>query len=119
MPHRHPEARIYTVISGVFYIGLGPKLTEERLVAFPFGSLVVLPGREPHFHFAKSGKYVTQVTAIGPLGLEYVDPSDDPRNMGSTSAAQGGGLWPLFHCPLGSFRRARYESPMVSAISLL
>ena len=23
MPHRHPEDRIYTVISGVFYIGLG------------------------------------------------------------------------------------------------
>jgi len=23
MPHRHPEDRVYTVISGVFYIGLG------------------------------------------------------------------------------------------------
>ena len=23
MPHRHPEDRIYTVMSGVFYIGLG------------------------------------------------------------------------------------------------
>ena len=23
MPHKHPEDRIYTVISGVFYIGLG------------------------------------------------------------------------------------------------
>jgi Glycosyl hydrolase family 26 len=29
---------------------------------------------------AKSGEYVTQVTAIGPLGLEYLDPEDDPRN---------------------------------------
>jgi len=25
MPHRHPEDRIYTVMSGVFYIGLGEK----------------------------------------------------------------------------------------------
>jgi hypothetical protein len=33
--------------------------------------------------FAASGEYVTQVTAIGPLGLEYVDPKDDPRNAGS------------------------------------
>jgi hypothetical protein len=24
--------------------------------------------------------YVAQVTAIGPLGLEYLDPEDDPRN---------------------------------------
>jgi hypothetical protein len=23
MPHKHPEDRIYTVLSGVFYIGLG------------------------------------------------------------------------------------------------
>ncbi len=25
MPHKHPEDRIYTVISGVFYIGLGDR----------------------------------------------------------------------------------------------
>jgi hypothetical protein len=33
-----------------------------------------------HFHWAKSGEYVTQVTAIGPISLEYVNPQDDPRN---------------------------------------
>ncbi|MDF2810392.1 MAG: hypothetical protein K0S56_1423, partial [Microvirga sp.] len=33
-----------------------------------------------HFHWAKSGEYVTQVSAIGPLGLEYLDAHDDPRN---------------------------------------
>ena len=27
MPHRHPEDRVYTVISGVFYIGLGDEST--------------------------------------------------------------------------------------------
>ena len=26
------------------------------------------------------GQYVTQVTAFGPISLEYLDPSDDPRN---------------------------------------
>jgi quercetin dioxygenase-like cupin family protein len=25
MPHKHPEDRIYTVMSGVFYIGLGER----------------------------------------------------------------------------------------------
>ncbi len=45
----------------------------------PAGSVIVLPGNTPHFHWAKSGEYVTQVTAIGPLGLEYLDPADDPR----------------------------------------
>jgi hypothetical protein len=80
MPHRHPEDRVYTVISGVFYIGLGDKFDGEKLEAYPPGCVVVLPGDTPHFHWAKSGEYITQITAIGPLGLEYIDPEDDPRN---------------------------------------
>jgi len=79
MPHRHPEDRLYTVISGVFYIGLGEAFDDAKLVAYPPGSVVVLPGDTSHFHWAKSGEYVTQVTAIGPLGLDYLDPHDDPR----------------------------------------
>jgi quercetin dioxygenase-like cupin family protein len=80
MPHRHPEDRVYTVISGVFYIGLGEEFDADKLHAYPPGSVIVLPGDTAHFHWAKSGEYVTQVTAIGPLGLEYQNPSDDPRN---------------------------------------
>ena len=79
MPHKHPEDRIYTVMSGVFYIGLGDRFDADAVKAYPPGSVVVLPGDTWHFHFAKSGEYVTQVTAIGPLGLEYHDHGDDPR----------------------------------------
>jgi quercetin dioxygenase-like cupin family protein len=79
MPHRHPEDRIYTVISGVFYIGLGEEFDGEKVKAYPPGSVIVLPGETWHFHWAKSGEYVTQVTAIGPLGLEYHNAADDPR----------------------------------------
>ena len=43
--------------------------------------MLVLPGGTPHFHWAKSGEYVTQVTAIGPISLDYVNPADDPRNQ--------------------------------------
>ena len=39
-----------------------------EVTAFPPGSLVVLPGDTAHFHWAKVGEYITQVTAIGPLG---------------------------------------------------
>jgi quercetin dioxygenase-like cupin family protein len=80
MPHTHPEDRIYTVMSGVFYIGLGDRFDGEKVKAYPPGCVIVLPGDTPHFHWAKSGEYVTQVTAIGPLGLEYLDLKDDPRN---------------------------------------
>ena len=79
MPHKHPEDRVYTVISGVFYIGLGDQFDADKLKAYPPGSVVVLPGDTHHFHWAKSGEYVSQVTAIGPLGLDYLDLRDDPR----------------------------------------
>jgi quercetin dioxygenase-like cupin family protein len=79
MPHSHPEDRMYTVISGIFYIGLGDNFDAEKLHAYPPGSVIVLPGNTSHFHWAKSGEYITQVTAIGPLGLEYIDAKDDPR----------------------------------------
>ncbi len=81
MPHRHPEDRVYTVISGVFYIGLGDTFDERKLTAHAPGSVIVLPGGTSHFHWARSGEYVTQVSAIGPLGLEYVEPTDDPRHQ--------------------------------------
>jgi quercetin dioxygenase-like cupin family protein len=86
MPHTHREDRIYTVISGVFYIGLGEKFDENRLVAHPPGTVLVLPAGQSHFHWAKSGEYITQVSAIGPLGIEYVDESDDPRNRQASRA---------------------------------
>jgi hypothetical protein len=73
MPLRHPEDRVYTVMSGVFYIGLGDQFDGDKVQAY------LLPGNTSHFHWAKSGEYVTQVTAIGPLGLEYLNPGDDPR----------------------------------------
>jgi quercetin dioxygenase-like cupin family protein len=83
MPHWHPEDRIYTVISGVFYIGFGDEFDAEELEAYPPGAVVVLPGNTSHFHWAKSGEYITQITAIGPLGMEYVNSEDDPRNQKS------------------------------------
>ena len=81
-PHRHHEDRVYTVISGVFYIGLGDRFDGDQVKAYPPGSVIVLPGDTFHFHWAKSGEYVTQVSAIGPLGLEYLNAADDPRQHG-------------------------------------
>ena len=80
MPHQHPEDRIYTVLSGVFYIGLGDVFDADKLTAFAPGSVIVLPSGQPHFHWARSGEYITQVSAMGPLGLDYIDPTTDPRN---------------------------------------
>jgi quercetin dioxygenase-like cupin family protein len=79
MPHKHPEDRVYTVLAGVFYAALGDQFDAEKLEAYPPGSVIIIPGNTPHFHWAKSSEYVAQVTAIGPLGFEYINTNDDPR----------------------------------------
>lgn len=86
MPHRHTEDRVYTVISGIFYIGFGEEFDGDKLTAYPPGAVLVLPSGTWHFHWAKSAEYVVQVDAIGPLGMEYAKKSDDPRNQSSASA---------------------------------
>jgi quercetin dioxygenase-like cupin family protein len=80
MPHTHPEDRIYTVVSGVFYIGIGTTFDPDKLQAYAPGSVIVLPANTPHFHWAKSGDYMTQVSGVGPLGIKYIHDEDDPRH---------------------------------------
>ena len=72
-----------------FYIGLGDRFDGDKVKAYPPGSVIVLPGNTSHFHWAKAGEYVTQVTAIGRLGLEYLDSDDDPREQIARSHQQG------------------------------
>ena len=79
MPHKHPEDRVDTVISDVFYIGVGDEFNASKLETYPPGAVIILPGDTPHFHWAKSGEYVTQVPATGPLGTEYLSANYDPR----------------------------------------
>lgn len=62
------------------YIGLGEQFDGDKVKAYPPGAVIVLPGDTWRFHWAKSGEYVTQVTGIGPLGLEYRNLKDDPRS---------------------------------------
>jgi hypothetical protein len=53
MPHKHPANRVYTVMSGMFCVGLGEQCDENKLSACAPGSIVVLPGNQPHFYWAK------------------------------------------------------------------
>jgi quercetin dioxygenase-like cupin family protein len=77
MPHKHPEDRIYTVISGVLYIGLGEKFDADKMNAYPPGSVVVLPGNTP----ISTGQNPASTSRRSRRSarLEYLDPQDDPR----------------------------------------
>src|ERR1700745_4188926 len=43
MPHKHREDRIYTVMSGVFYIGLGETFDGDKVKAYPARRYLALP----------------------------------------------------------------------------
>jgi len=77
-PHFHPADEHVTVISGTFYMGHGDKVDEKSAKALPAGSFVVMPAREHHFAFT-TGETIVQVHAVGPWGISYVNPTDDPR----------------------------------------
>ena len=80
-PHSHPEARVYTVLNGTFHLGFGHQFSEDRLEAYPEGSVILVRADRKHFQLAKSGEYVVQVEGDGPTAVVYLNPSDDPRNL--------------------------------------
>jgi redox-sensitive bicupin YhaK (pirin superfamily) len=83
MPHRNPQDRIYTVMSGELSIGRGEKFDEASLTTCGRGSVVVVPGAVSHFYWARSDEFIMQMTAVGPIAVEYVDPEHDPRERDS------------------------------------
>lgn len=52
MPHKHTEDRVYTILTGIFYVGLGDLFDAQQLQAYPPGSVIILPGNTSHFHWA-------------------------------------------------------------------
>jgi quercetin dioxygenase-like cupin family protein len=80
MPHTHPEDRIYTVISGTLYLGVGDTYDESKLVAYPQGSVVYLPAKLSHYQLAKADGYEIQISGMGPTDIDYLNPADDPRH---------------------------------------
>jgi quercetin dioxygenase-like cupin family protein len=81
-PHFHPADERLTVISGTFNMGLGDKLDIQASKPMTAGSFIVMPKGAHHFAWTK-GETILQVHAIGPWGLTYVNPEDDPRNRSS------------------------------------
>lgn len=77
-PHFHPADEHLTVISGTFKMGLGEKFDEKAMKSMVAGSFMVMPKGAPHFALTQ-GETILQVHAIGPWGLTYVNPADDPR----------------------------------------
>ncbi|MBW3623734.1 MAG: cupin domain-containing protein [Armatimonadetes bacterium] len=76
--HHHPADEHVTVISGSFYMGLGDRLDTTRGRALSPGSFAMMKAGTRHFAFTRKPA-VIQLHGIGPWGIVYVDPKDDPR----------------------------------------
>ncbi len=78
-PHWHPNIEHVTVISGTLNLGMGDKFDATKGNKLPAGSFSFMPPKTNHFAWSEEG-CVLQVHTIGPWGIVYVNPADDPRN---------------------------------------
>ena len=76
--HWHPADEHVTVISGTFYMGMGDVLDTEKGTLLPPGSFAVMPTKVNHFAWT-TDVAVIQLHGVGPWGINYVNPADDPR----------------------------------------
>lgn len=80
-PHWHPADEHATIISGTFYMGMGEKFDESKLRVLGPGSFAMMKMGTRHFARSGSTECIVQVHGIGPWGINYVNPLDDPRNI--------------------------------------
>jgi anti-sigma factor ChrR (cupin superfamily) len=76
--HSHLAIEHVTVISGSFHMGTGDKLDPAKTKALPPGSVAIMQPKTNHFGSTKD-ETIVQVHGVGPWGVTYVNPADDPR----------------------------------------
>lgn len=83
MPHKHPEDRVYTVISGVFYIGLGDEFDDGKLEAYPPGTVIYSAREYIAFSLGKIRRVHHTGISHGSTWPRVRAIEDDPRNQSS------------------------------------
>ena len=76
--HWHPAVERVTVLSGTFNMGVGDKLDTQKSMPLSPGSMMIMQPKTNHFAWTKEDVEV-QLSGVGPWGITYVNPADDPR----------------------------------------
>ena len=76
--HWHPAIEHVTVISGTFNMGTGDKLDRAKTKALTAGGIAIMQPKTTHYAWTKD-ETIVQVHGMGPWGVTYVNPADDPR----------------------------------------
>jgi quercetin dioxygenase-like cupin family protein len=84
--HTHPYVAIETVLSGSLGFGTGEKLDTQKGQMLKAGSFLTMPARHAHYAWTGNEETIIQLQTVGPGGIDYINPADDPRQaVGSTT----------------------------------
>lgn len=79
-PHVHPAEERATVLQGSLLVGFGERWDDASAIVMAAGSFRVTPPGVPHYLRAQ-GETIFQVDGVGPGGITYINPADDPRRQ--------------------------------------
>jgi quercetin dioxygenase-like cupin family protein len=77
-PHTHPYSEVATLISGPVGTSHGEKFEKNGDMLKP-GALWVYPAKHAHYLWTGNEEAILQVQFVGPGGIDYINPADDPR----------------------------------------
>jgi hypothetical protein len=77
-PHSHPESRMYTILSGTWYVGYGDTFDPAKLKTLPPGSFYTEPANVTHFSQIKEDGVVVQIIGNGPTATRFFSPMSAP-----------------------------------------
>ena len=74
-PHTHSYGEVVTVLSGHY----GNAMGDEKGEVLEPGSVFALPAGHVHHTWTENEEVTVQVNFIGPVGITFLNPADDPR----------------------------------------
>ena len=77
-PHTHPADENATVLSGSVTFGMGDKVDAAKETAVKPGGYFKASKGMPHYA-SFTEPTIVQVHGVGPTGISYINPADDPR----------------------------------------
>jgi len=79
-PHFHPTDETVTVKKGTLLVGMGDTFDASKAKPMKPGDTESMPANAHHFAAVK-GATIIAVSAMGPFGMTYVNPADDPQKQ--------------------------------------
>jgi quercetin dioxygenase-like cupin family protein len=79
-PHFHPTDERVTVQQGTLLLGMGDASDQSKMATMKAGETHSMAANAHHYATAK-GATVISVSGMGPFGMTYVNPAEDPQRQ--------------------------------------